>query len=288
MLFINIFGALHLKAYKTMNKKNIRTIAIVSGKGGVGKSSITLNLAQALSRRGKQVSVLDADFSLANLHVLLGKDADKNIANVLSQQCSIQDILLKGPDHINIIPGARGMPVLASIEKKILLGLIQSVDSLSDSTDIFLMDTAGGMTNGELQLVSACQEIILVITPSLMSIDDAITYARQLNRRYRVDRFKIVTNMVKGQRQSAKLMEIFQNRLGFDCSIVLEYFGHITFDLLMQKACNQSTTALSGYPESRVTKEIIQLADTILKDSEQHFSTGGIEFFLENHITSGD
>ena len=270
-----------------MNNKNIKTIAIASGKGGVGKSLFTLNLAQALSRTGKRVTALDADFSLANLHVLLGLQPKKNIADVLSQRCSMEDVLLTGPDHVRIIPGARGLPILSSPSNQMIYSLIQAVDSLADSTDILLIDTAGNLSTGELQLVSACKEVIILITPSLISLNDSISYIKQLHKRYKISHFHVIANMVKGYRQGMRLIETFNKQLGFDQSIVVNQLAILPFDPSIDKASNYLMTVLQSYPESRLSKDLEKIAQTIITQTYSPPSHGGIKFFLENNLVTG-
>ena len=267
-----------------MNNK-IKTIAITSGKGGVGKSNLALCLAQALSQKQKRVTVLDADFSLANLHLLIGEKSEKNIADVLSQRCSIKDIIINTPEYVKLIPGARGVPLLSSPSSQIILGLIQAVDALADSTDILLVDTPSNMSCGELQLISACNEVIMVVTPTLVSIHDAVTFMLQLNKRHKVTNFNIVVNMAKSTRESHKVFEAIQKQIGFEHNAILRLLPFLPFDFSVKQANDQLVTVFKGYPSTKIAKNIGQISQ-IISEWDKSTSNGKLEFFLEHNLTA--
>ncbi len=274
---------------KDFNKNKAPAVmAIVSGKGGVGKTFVAINLASALHRQGKQTLLLDADFGLGNIHLLLGEKADINLDMVLSGQHKIDDALIPTAEGFSIIPGERGKPLMANLSFFQLSGLISAIDSLETKPDVFLIDTAGSVSNEELQLVAAAEEIIVVITPDLLSLQDAAEYIRQINIHHGLQRFFIISNMTKNQREAQNLMEKLQNLVGFDVDVVLKPLGYLPKDDSVIRSVESMSSTLESEPESKVAKLVTTIADKLKKEDLNNNKHGGLSFFYENKIKSGD
>ena len=159
-----------------------RVITVTSGKGGVGKSSVSINLAIQLSRQGKKVIVFDADFGLANIEVMLGLRPEYNLADLMFRGKTLKDIITYGPENIGFISGGSGINELANMTKEQIYSLIQRLYELDNMADIIIVDTGAGISDAVLEFVAASEEVLLVATPEPTSITDAYALLKTLNR----------------------------------------------------------------------------------------------------------
>jgi flagellar biosynthesis protein FlhG len=157
-----------------------RSIAIVSGKGGVGKSNISLMLAQSLARLGKKVLLFDADLGLANIHILLGLNPRYNLSHVIRGECDLSQAVCTGPDGINIVPGASGVENMANLEPLSVEQLVRRFSELEAVHDFILIDTGAGIGQLSVRLASAAESAIIVVTPEPTSLADAYAITKVL------------------------------------------------------------------------------------------------------------
>jgi flagellar biosynthesis protein FlhG len=270
-----------------MGVKQVRVAAIASGKGGVGKTSLSINLAEALSRAGNRVLLMDADFNLANVHLMLGQTPDKTIADVMGGRCSISDTLLPGPANVQVVPGVRGGGDLAGVDGNSLLSLIQSVDGIADQVDILLLDTAGGFRERDMRLVAAASDVMVMLTPDKVTIADTADYIRELRLQYGIQHFNVVTNMTRGTREGPHLIQALQSKIGFDHDLVIRHAGTLPYDTAVRKASDRGLTLFQAYPDSKVCKGINTIADGISQQACAYYPRGGMTFFFENQILAG-
>ena len=287
-----------------MDVKPTRVIAIASGKGGVGKSFLTFNLAEALAKMGQRVAILDADFGLANIELLASAtpakdESQKTIVDVLNGDCAIKDILVNGPAGIKIIPGGRGNPALAEPDCYRFLGLVSAIDPLAGEIDYLLVDTAGGLSPTDLQLLQAAGEVLVVITPEPLSQSDAADYISTLRRHCGIQQFGIVANMTRRQREGHSLMAALQQRISFEQDLVLRYCGHIPLEpevaRLADRFANPYANSFSknwhslqqAHPDSKATRSLQMLAEVTNRKIFQPPQLGGITFFLEQSVSAG-
>lgn len=270
-----------------MDVKPVKVAAISSGKGGVGKTSFSINLAEALSRIGNRVLLMDADFNLANVHLMLGQTPDKTIADVMSGRCSVSDTLLPGPAGVQVVPGVRGRGELADIGCNSLLSLIQSVDELVGEIDILLIDTAGGFQERDMRLMAASSDVMVMLTPDKVTIADTAEYIRTLRLQYGVQHFNIVTNMVRCQRDGSQLMQALQLQIGFDSDLILRHAGTLPYDTAVRKASDSARTLLQTHPDSKVCRGIHAIADGMNQQMRAYYPRGGMTFFFESQILAG-
>ncbi len=270
-----------------MDVKPVRVAAIASGKGGVGKTSFSINLAEALSRAGNRVLLMDADFNLANVHLMLGQTPVQTIADVMAGRCSIADTFLSGPAEVKVVPGARGGGDLAGINETSLLSLIQSVDDIADQVDILLLDTAGGFRERDLRLVAAASDAMVLVTPDKVTIADTADYIRTLRLQYGVQHFNVVTNMVRSQREGSQLIQALQSQIGFDHDLVIRHAGTLPYDPAVRKASDRAMTLFQTAPDSKVCRGMRFIADGMGQHSRVYYPRGGMTFFFENQVLAG-
>ncbi len=274
-----------------MDVKPVRVIAIASGKGGVGKSFLTLNLAEALARMEQRVVVLDADFGLANLELLAGYQPERSIADVLAGDCSLQDVLLEGPSGVRIIPGGRCQPKIAELDSFALSGLIHAVDELAGELDYLLVDTSGGLSPTDLQLLRAAGEILVVVTPEQLARRDAAAYIQTLRRHCDIQHFGVLANMTRRQREGHTLLENLQEQIGFEQDLVLRGWGQIPFETELARPAgdlsNSWRTLIQMNPESRSARSVQMLAESLNRKAMPSPKRGGMAFFLEHSVSAG-
>ncbi|MCL6269286.1 P-loop NTPase [Sansalvadorimonas sp. 2012CJ34-2] len=267
--------------------KPARVIALASGKGGVGKSFLTLNLAEALARMGRRVVILDADFGLANIELLTGQQPEKTISDVLAGKCTVSETLITGAEGVQLIPGGRGKPEDAELCHGRMSGLIHAIDQLAGEIDYLLIDTSGGLSPTDLQLAQAAGEVMVVLTPDPVAQADAADYIRSLRNFCGIQQFGIVTNMIKRQREGHALMEALQEKLGFDQDLVLRHCGQVPFDQDIAKSSVNYQTIMQSRPDSRAARSLQLLAETLDRRRLSRAVPGGMTFFLEQTVCAG-
>ncbi|RMG75037.1 MAG: MinD/ParA family protein [Nitrospirae bacterium] len=265
----------------------IKTIAITSGKGGVGKTNIVANLAIALSRKGKRVLVLDADLGLCNIDVLLGLAPRYNIQHLLKGEKTLKEIILEGPEGIKIVPASSGVEELTHLDEFKKLRLIDEFQALQDEIDYLLIDTGAGISPNVTFFCIASQETLIVLTPEPTSLTDAYAMIKVLNTRYQEKEFRVLINQVKS---SAEALEIFRRlHMVTDryLNVSLDYMGFIPFDRALQRAVKSQRAVVIQSPHSQVSEAFSALADRI-KGLNSSSPKGGIQFFFDNLFEVSD
>ncbi len=160
----------------------VQVIAVTGGKGGVGKTNVSVNLSLALAELGRRVMLLDADLGLANVDVLLGLTPKHTLADVIEGRCELRDVLLQGPGGIRIVPAASGTQSMVHLSPAQHAGLIQAFSDIGDNLDVLVIDTAAGIGESVVSFVRAAQEVLLVVCDEPTSITDAYALIKLLNR----------------------------------------------------------------------------------------------------------
>lgn len=241
-----------------------RVITVTSGKGGVGKSSIAVNLAIALSRLGKRVVIIDADFGLANIEVMLGIRPTYNLADLMFRGKNLSDIITQGPENIGFISGGSGIQELTNLSKDQIIYLIRKLVELDQSVDIIIIDTGAGITDSVLEFVAASSEILLVATPEPTSITDAYALLKTVNRKsdFSIDDtvIKIISNRVTPDEDGEEIYKKLSIVVTRFLKLKLEYLGHIPIDNTVSKAVMRQRPAICEYPNSTFSNQIISFA----------------------------
>src|ERR1700741_1073955 len=162
--------------------KPVQVIAITSGKGGVGKTSVSVNLSTSLAMSGKQVMLLDGDLGLANVDVMLGLQPSYNLAHVLEGQCTLDETILGGPAGLMVVPASSGKKNMAELTRAENAGLVRAFSELSRPLDVLIVDTAAGIADSVITFSQASQEVIVVICNDPASLTDAYALIKVLNR----------------------------------------------------------------------------------------------------------
>jgi flagellar biosynthesis protein FlhG len=265
-------------------KKPVQVIAISGGKGGVGKSTLSLNLSLALCELRNRVLLFDADLGLANIDVMLGLKSGKNLSHVLKGEVDLREVVIDGPQGLKIVPAASGIQHMSELNSMEHAGLIRSFSSLADDVDTLIIDTAAGISNTVVSFAQAAQEVILVVCDEPTSITDAYALMKILNKQFQMNRFKVVANMVRtpqeGRNMFAKLIKVSDRFL----NVALEYIGSVPFDENVRKAIKKRSPVIQSFPNTPASIAIKSIAKKVDGWNVSESSKGQIEFFMERLV----
>lgn len=262
-----------------------RVITVTSGKGGVGKSSIAVNLAVQMKRLGKRVVVLDADFGLANVEVMLGIRPQFNLADLMFRGKTLAEIVTEGPEGIGFISGGSGIQELARMSREQVIYLTQKLAELDSVADIILIDTGAGIADTVLEFVAASSEVLLVATPEPTSITDAYALLKTLNRRADFSRestsIKMISNRIKNEAEGRNLYDKMSLIVNKFLNIQPEFMGMIPQDDTVSKAVMQQRPVTLAYPQSPAAKAMQAIAAKLCDDPEPEVKRGITGLFSE-------
>jgi len=263
------------------SSQKCRIIAVTSGKGGVGKTNIALAISLILAKAKYRVLLLDADLGLANIDVLLGLLPKYNLTHVITGECSLKDIIVQGPEGLQIIPGGSGIEELANIEPSVLQKLLQDIAALDKKVDYLVIDTAAGINNQVLAITLAAHEILLITTPEPTALTDAYGLIKVLKKHSAAGHINLVINMVKdiedGQAAAQKLISVSKQFLNINLGLA----GYVPFDKAVQEAIRQNQSYILAYPRSPASLRTWRIA-SLLGGLGQNST--GIQDFIKNII----
>ncbi len=263
-----------------------RVISVTSGKGGVGKTNIVGNLAIAIKRLGKRVLILDGDLGLANIDIILGLNPAHNIKDVISGERNLEEVIVEGPEDIRIIPAGSGLQELASLTQGQKLNLLNEFDALQEDFDVFLIDTAAGISSNIIYFNIAADERIVVATSEPTSITDVYALIKVMFTKHGTKTFKLLVNMVGSADEGRHVFENLSNAIAhFLQEISLEYLGFIPRDPNLEKAVRQQCAVIQRYPDSISSKGFGELAGRLLESSPDVAQDGNIKFFWRKLIS---
>lgn len=263
-------------------RKNARVITVTSGKGGVGKTSVSVNLAIHLQWQGKKVVVLDADFGLANIEIMLGIRPKYNLADLMFRGKTITDIITYGPENIGFISGGSGINEMANLTRDQVFQLIQKMYELDQQADVIIVDTGAGIGESVLEFLAASEEVLLVVTPEPTSITDAYALLKALKRSSSYKPEKTVVKMIANQVRNNKEAEELFDKLGVVVNkflnIDIEYLGAVPYDTNMQKAVMRQEPLSMTVSDSVAVKAVERIANK-LEGMEEVHSFGIMQLF---------
>lgn len=259
---------------------NTRVIAVSSGKGGVGKTNFTINLAISLSKLGYTVAVIDADIGLANIDVLLGLLPKENISSVLNKNKNILEIMTDGPDGVKIIAGGSGLYDILSLNAENLNYLISQLSQLDQLFDFVLIDTGAGISEVVMSFVSAANEAILITTPEPTSLTDVYALIKALRIRGSSCKLRLVVNRVENQREAIDVFEklFIASKKFLNTSI--ENLGYIMNSKLVVEAVKNQNPFINLYPNSSISKNINSIAVKIIGSTNNNENKNSFTNFL--------
>jgi len=242
-------------------------IISISGKGGVGKTNIVVNLAFAFAKLHKNVFVLDGDLGLPNIHTLLGLIPKYNISHFIKQQEMIWQFLIEGPRGIRILPGSSGDLQLMNLNAREKVSLIGKLELVAKTTDIFLIDTESGLSSNVLFFNMMASNSIIIITPEPTSINNAQALIKELSKKTKKKKIAILVNCVRNKEEGLKVFEKFVKIVdrSLGTLLSLDFWGFVPFDQKLQEAVRKQRAVLDMCPQAPSSCSFMKVAKRILE-----------------------
>ncbi|MEJ6773546.1 MAG: MinD/ParA family protein [Porticoccaceae bacterium] len=264
-----------------LNKRPTQIIGIASGKGGVGKTTVSVNLAVMLASLGKKVMIFDADLGLANAQLALGCRTPFNFSHVLSGEKTLDEIIVEGPSGVKLVPGASGMQHMASLNEAETAGIIQSFSDVDEDLDYFIVDLAAGLSDTVMTFMRACQHRFIVLKNEPSSIADAYGTIKVMIQEHQLDNISLIPNGVASQNEGERLYgsinSVIQNFLGSR----VDYLHSITQDEMVLRSIKAGQPLVSFAPSSIASRDFRALAKVVTSLESDIPMNGGLQFFVE-------
>jgi len=259
---------------------NCRVIAVTSGKGGVGKTNISVNFALAMASRGKKILLFDADMGLANVDVMLGIVPHFNLAHVLTGQKTLAEIITDGPNGIRLVAsGSGGVRELADLNDEQRNKFLNALLALQSQSDLILIDTGAGLHRNVLAFVLAAEEVVIVTTAEPTSLMDAYGMIKILYREKKNPVISVIVNMVSNQAEAdeaGRKLTILARRF---LNLEIDYLGFVPRDQAMIRAVKEQKPVMLSAPNSPAAISINRLAEAILLGKSQKNNGNLASFF---------
>lgn len=262
----------------------VHVIAVTSGKGGVGKTNVSVNLAVAMAESGKQVMLLDADLGMANVDVMLGLHPHYNLTHVISGERTLEEVMVSGPSGLKIIPASSGVQRMAELSQQEHAGVIRAFSEIGHQLDTLIIDTAAGISDSVVSFTRASQEVLVVVCDEPASITDAYALIKLLSREYGMHRFRILANMTHSVQEARDLYSKILRVTDRFLDVALDYVGMVPYDDYLRKAVQKQRAVVEAYPRSRAAMAFKNLANKVAAWPTPSGAGGHLEFFVERLI----
>jgi len=267
------------KQKTTTGFSKVRTIAVTSGKGGVGKTNIAANLAMIFRRYKKRVLLIDLDLGLANVDILLGLRPEYTLQDVIEGRKQIKDIIMQGPDGIKFVPASSGIEELTSLSEKQKEALFKGFCDLDEELDIVIVDTGAGISSNVLSFVLASNEILLITTPEPTAITDAYAMIKALSRKKKDLNIKLLVNLSNSREEAELTMKKIASVTHRFLNINVQYLGYLLQDPNIPIAARLQRTFVKEYPNTTATSCLNNMVASFL-NSDDGTQTLGVEGYF--------
>lgn len=274
-------GLRQLVAKGRLGRAPLRVFAVTSGKGGVGKTNCTANLAVLAAKAGKRVLVLDADLGLANVEILLGIKPKHHIGDLLYKGVSLDDVIVAGPHGIHLLPAGSGVQSLTDLADEEKMHLINSLDSLEDRFDVVFIDTGAGIGDNVMFFAGAAQESILVVSPEPTSLVDAYAAVKVLSQDAGVSRFAVLVNPVVDELAAR---DIFPKLTGVASRFLkakLRLLGYVPRDENVHRAVMHQRAVVDMFPSAPSARAFASAAERLFDVEGEANLESGLKFMWQ-------
>lgn len=262
----------------------MQVIAVTGGKGGVGKTNIAVNLAVSMSMEGLDVMLFDADLGLANVDVVLGMQPKYTLADVVSGEKTLADVVVDGPEGLRVIPAASGVAKMVEMQSSDQERLIRQLSDQLMPPDVLIVDTGAGIDQTVQTFVAACQSAVLVVCDEPASLTDAYALMKVLRAKKDIRRFEILANQVDNPLQGKQLFERISNVCDRYLDVELGYLGGIPTDMYLRRAVQERRALVSAYPRSPAATAIRDAGRRLNRQAPRSDSSG-VGFFVEQLLS---
>ena len=259
----------------------VQTIAVTSGRRGVGKTNIAVNLELGLAKEGSRTMLLEADSGTENVDVLLGLQSEVNLLDVLSGRHRLDDIIINGPDDLLIVQAASGIRQLSSFGVQECAAIVRAFSEFDQAIDSLVIDTGTGISESVASFCAASSEVLVIVSNESGSMQDSITLIRLLHSEYAIARFHVVANMVLTAREGNELFHKLLMLLADEHDVLVSYAGYVPSDIALCNAVTQHRAVIDIYPRSRSAMALTNLARRINHWPRPNSPRGHLEFFVE-------
>ncbi len=256
------------------SRPGARVIAVTSGKGGVGKTNLTVNLAIALGKKGKRVIVVDADLGTANVDVLLGTSSKHTLLSLAREDIQLEDVLVRGPYGVSYISGGSGMEhagEMSVMQRQVIFNKLAACDEWAD---IILVDTGAGVGKNVLDFIMASDEVVLVITPEPTALTDGYAVLKSYRQLEATQPISLVVNriydIVESSETANKLIYTAERFLHME----LKSLGFVFDDVSLMKAVRRQVPLMAAYPDSLAARCVEALANSLVSGRQQQVKLG--------------
>ncbi|KAA6452848.1 MinD/ParA family protein [Bacillus swezeyi] len=251
-------------------QKKAKTLAVMSGKGGVGKSNLSLNTALALSKKGKNVLLIDLDVGMGNIDILIGRQTLYTMVDVLNQKLPFDRAVSTGPEGIQYISGGTGLNTMFELNRENWSFFLKELASVLGNFDYVLFDMGAGLSKNQLPFALSADEILVVTTPEPTSIMDAYSAIKHLALTGQKLEIKVIVNRCTNQKDGISAFMRLSGTVNAFLQQKLAYAGPVPEDPLVSKAVVEQQPFLLKNPRSKLSRAVYLLADSLLEDGRAH------------------
>lgn len=269
---------------RMVNPGPVRVVAVTGGKGGVGKTNVSVNLAVSAAEAGQKVMLFDADLGLANIDVVMGLHPKYTLSHVLRGECTLEEAMVEGPAGVKVVPGASGLQHMAELSAAEHTGLIRAFGDLNTELDLLIVDTAAGISDVVVSFARASHDILIVVCDEPASITDAYAIIKLLNRDFGHSRFRVLANMVHTAQEGRELYNKMCRVTDRYLDVTLSYMGAVPFDESLRRAVKGQKPVVQAFPRSRSAQAFRNLAKKMEAWPMPTGANGQVQFFVERLI----
>ena len=258
----------------------VKSVAIASGKGGVGKTSIAVNSSVKLSLDGKKVALLDADFGMANSHILLDRKVESTVHEILQDEKKIDVVIDETPSGVKLIPGGSGVLELLNLDSQKRWEIIRSLDPLKKEIDLLIVDTPAGASDASIEFAAACDAVVVVLVPEPTSFMDAYAFIKALFLEKKIDKVSIVVNLAITEKAALKSFVSFKKIVTKFLEIEIEFAGWLPSDKDMASSIiSRKPVVLQRRLDKGINKNFAEISKYLI--DLKPIKNNGVMFFNE-------
>jgi flagellar biosynthesis protein FlhG len=262
----------------------VQVIAVTGGKGGTGKTAVSVNLATAFARDGRSAMLLDGDLGLANVDVLLGLTPRCTLEQVLSGERRLEEVILETSSGVRVVPAASGVARMAALSAAEQAAIVHAFSTLPGSLDVLIVDTAAGISESVLQFCQSAQQVLVVLCDEPTSLTDTYALIKVLSRSRGVRNFRVLANMIRHAGQGQSVFRRLQRVTDRYLEVALDYVGEIPEDSALQRSVQAQRPVLDAFPSCPAARAFSRLAGVARCWPTPEGPSGRLEFFLERML----